>query len=208
MIKVFFLIFEPRVAWERIALAQRGFAFILGVQLLPMIVLATVAEGWGLSRWGKWQSKFQTFREFSNREIITLEVIQGLLFLAMVLLCALLLLRITQTFQNRNNYLQAFTTMAYSCSPLFLARVLDAGPMVHPATAWVIGIVLAFWVLYQGIPLVMQPDPTHAFGVYLSSMFVIILTSGLARVFTAMYLLGYVDFRHSWVTQQFPSLFQ
>jgi len=91
---------------------------------------------------------------------------------------------------------------------LFLARVLDAGPMVHPATAWVIGIVLAFWVLYQGIPLVMQPDPTHAFGVYLSSMFVIILTSGLARVFTAMYLLGYVDFRHSWVTQQFPSLFQ
>ena len=149
-----------------------------------MIVLATAAEGWGLARWGKWQSKFQRYKEFtSTGSIVTFEVIQGLLLLAMVFLSALLLLKISQTFQNRQSYLKAFTTMAYGFSPLLLVRLLDAGPTVHPATTWGIGIVLTFWVLYQGIPHVMQPDPTHAFGVYLSSMFVVVLTSGLASCF-------------------------
>ena len=37
MIKVFFLIFEPGVAWEKIALARRGLVFITGLQLLPLI---------------------------------------------------------------------------------------------------------------------------------------------------------------------------
>jgi hypothetical protein len=211
MIKALFLIFEPRVAWERIARARRGFAFILGFYLLPIIILTTAAEGWGLAHWGKWQPKFQKLKEardFSMGNIVTLEVIQAALLLAMVFLSALLLLKISQTFQNQRSYREAFTTMAYGYSPLFLARLLDAGPMVHPATTWAIGVALTFWVLYQGIPHVMQPDPTHAFGVYLSSMFVVVLTSGLARIFTAMYLLGYVDFKHSWLTHKFPGLFQ
>ena len=61
---------------------------------------------------------------------------------------------------------------------------------------------LAVWILYQGIPRVMQPDPTHAFGVYLSAMFVVMLTSGLARLITAMYLLGYMDLQHSWLANR------
>ena len=209
MIKAFFLIFEPGVAWARIAQVQRGFAYILGLYLLPMIVLSSVAEGWGLYHWGKWQPQFQKVRVFPHRaEIITIEVIQAGLFLIMVLLSALLLLKISQTFENRRNFLQAFTTMSYAFSPFFVVHLFDAGRMIHPATTWLIGIALTCWVLYQGIPLVMQPDPTHAFGVYLSSIFVILLTSGLARIFTAMDLLGYVDFHHSWLTQQFPALFQ
>jgi len=211
MIKAFFLIFEPGVGWERIARARRGFAYILGVHLLPMIFLATAAEGWGLAHWGKWQSRFEKLKEakdFSLGNVITFEVIQALLFLGMVCLSALLLLKISETFQNRRSYLEAFTTMAYGFSPMLAVRLLDTGPMVHPSVSWVIGLGLTFWVLYQGIPHVMQPDPTHAFGVYFSSMFVVLLTSGLARVFTAMYLLGYVDFKHSWLTHKFPTLFQ
>ena len=62
-------------------------------------------------------------------------------------------------------------------------------------------MALTMWILYQGIPRVMQPDPTHAFGVYLSASIVVVLTSGLARLVTAMYLLGYMDFQHSWLTR-------
>jgi len=43
---------------------------------------------------------------------------------------------------------------------------------------------------------------------YLSAMFVTLLTSALARLLTAMYLLGEVDFHHSWFTHKFPHLFQ
>ena len=208
MIKAFFLIFEPSVAWTRIAQARRGFAFILGVYLLPMILLASAVEGWGLHRWGKWQPKFERFKEFSNGGIITFEIVQVLLALLMVFISALLLLKISQTFESRHRYLEAFTTVAYGYSPLFLARLLDAGPTVHPATSWVIGIVLTVWVLYQGIPHVMQPDPTHAFGLYLAAMFVVVLVSSMARLLTALYLLGEVDYHHSWLTQNIPALFQ
>ena len=120
----------------------------------------------------------------------------------------MLLLKISQTFESRHRYLDAFTTVAYGYSPLFLARLLDAGPTVHPATSWVIGIVLTVWVLYQGIPHVMQPDPTHAFGLYLAAMFVVVLVSGMALLLTALYLLGEVDYHHSWLTQNIPGLFQ
>jgi hypothetical protein len=202
MFKTFFLIFEPGVTWDRIARARRGFGFILGWYLLPMILLAAVAEGWSLDRWGKWQPKFQRFTEFSLHNIVVFEIIQTVLLLAMVVLGAQLLLIISQTFQSRRNYLGVFTTVAYSYSPLLLARLLDASPVVNPWVSWALGIALTIWVLYQGIPRVMQPDPTHAFGLYFAAMFVMVLTSGMARLLTAMYLLGEVDIHHSWLTNK------
>ena len=39
MIKAFFLIFEPSVAWERVAQSRRGMAFILFLFLLPMLLI-------------------------------------------------------------------------------------------------------------------------------------------------------------------------
>src|SRR5712671_2870035 len=138
MIKVFFLIFEPAVAWDRIVQARRSFAFILLAYLLPMILLTSAVEGCGLQHWGKWQPRFQKFRDFSQSTgtVVTFEVIQSLLLLATVFVSALVVLKISQTFQNRSTYLQAFTTMAYGLSPLFLARLLDAGPMMSPWTSW------------------------------------------------------------------------
>ena len=67
-------------------------------------------------------------------------------------------------------------------------------------------MALTMWILYQGIPRVMQPDPTHAFGVYLSAMIVVVLISGLARIVTALYLLGEVDFHHSWLSRKITNL--
>jgi Yip1 domain len=202
MIKVFFLIFEPAVAWEKVALARRGYVFILATYLLPFILLAAAVEGWGLQHWGKWQPKFQIFKAFSPHEVLVYEGIQFFLLLATVLVCALLILRVSQTFHERNNYLQSLTLMAYAFSPMFLLHLLDAVPTMNPWAPWGIGVALTVWILYQGIPRVLQPDPTHAFGLYLSTMFVVILISGLARLITAMYLLGYMDFQHSWLTRE------
>ncbi len=208
MIKVFFLIFEPGPAWQRIAQARRSFAFIFCVYLLPMVLLASAVEGWGLERWGKWQPRFQRFKDFSLNEAITFEAIQSLLLLLVVLVSAFIVLKISQTFHNRTKYQEAFTVMAYSFSPVLLTHLMDAGPMANPWAAWGLGIMLAIWVLYQGIPRVLQPDPTHAFGLYLSTIIVMVLTSGIGRVLTALYLQGLVDFHHSWLTHKFPSLFR
>lgn len=202
MIKVFFLIFEPGVAWEKIALARRGFLFITCVHLLPLISLGTALETWGLLRNGKWQPYFGKFKLFPPQEIYTYEAVQFLLLLAVVFISALLVFKISQTFQDRLTFLQAFTTVAYGFSPMFLFRLLDYSADMHPAVPWLIGMALSMWILYQGIPRVMQPDPTHAFGVYLSAMIVVVLTSGLARLITGMYLLGKMDFHHSWLSNK------
>lgn len=206
MIKAFFLIFEPAPVWDRISQARRGFGFILGTYLLPMILLITVVEGGGLERWGKWQPKFQMVREFSNSTVISYEIVQALLLLGMVFVSALVLLRASQTFHGRHTYLQAFTVMAYGFGPLFWVRILDAAPQVSPWVTWGLGIALTIWILYQGIPRVMEPDPTHAFGLYLSALVVVILTSGIVRVLTGLYLLGYLDLEHSWLTRQLSTI--
>ncbi len=202
MIKVFFLIFEPSVAWDKIALARRGFFFITAVHVLPLIAAGTALETWGLLRSGKWQPQFQIFKHFPPEEIYTFEIVQFLTLLAMVFVSALLVYKVAQTFQDRLTFLQAFTAVAYGYSPMFLFHFLDASATMYPAVPWLLGVALTMWILYQGIPRVMQPDPTHAFGVYLSAMIVVVLTSGLERLITALYLLGRVDFQHSWLSNQ------
>jgi hypothetical protein len=207
MIKVFFLIFEPGVAWEKIAQAGRGFTFIFATYLLPFLLLVTALEGWGLEHGGKWQPKFQKIKEFTQHTVWAYEGLQFVLLVLMVLIAALLILRVSQTFHGRNNYLQAFTLAAYGFGPIFLVRLLDGIPSMNPWITWGLGMAGVVWVLYQGIPRVIQPDPTHAFGLYLSTIFVMTLTSGMVRLITAMFLLGQSDFEHSWFTRQVSQWF-
>jgi hypothetical protein len=207
MIKVFFLILEPGVAWEKIAQAKRGFLYITVIHLLPLIVLNAALETWGLHWHGKWQPQFQRFRTFTEQDIVTYGVIDFLLLVAMVFVTAVLVFKISQTFHERLTRLQAFTTVAYGFSPVFLVGFLNVFATMHPAVTWLIGIALTMWTLYQGIPRVMQPDPTHAFGIYLSTTIVVVLTSGLARLMTAMYMLGYMDLQNSWLSHKVLHLF-
>ncbi len=196
------------VTWDRIAQARRSLAAVFITYLMPMVLITVSVEGWGLYHWGKWQTQFQKLKDFPANTVITYEAIQTLLLVGMVLVSALVLLRIAQTFGGRCSYLQTFKLIAYGFSPLFLVRLLDAGPSVPPAATWALGVLLTIWILYQGVPRVLLPDPAHAFGMYLSSIIVVTLTSGLVRVMTALYLLGYVDFHNSWLTHKFPGLFQ
>jgi hypothetical protein len=202
MFRVFFLIFEPGVAWERIAQARRGYVFILVTYLLPIILLATAVEGWGLLRWGKWQEYFQKTRDFSKTTVLHFEILQALMLLAVVFISAALLHAASQNFHGRRTYLQVFTTVAYSFSPMFLLHLLNAEPTMHPFVPWALGITLTVWILYQGVPRVLAPDPAHAFGVYLSAVFILVLASGLTRFLTGMFLLGRFNFSHSWFTRE------
>jgi hypothetical protein len=208
MIKVFFLIFEPAAAWERIVQARRGIGFILATYLVPTLLIIAGVETWGLTTMGKWQPRFQTIREFHLpqhlRGVVTFEVVQFFLTLGMVFATALVIKNISGTFRETKNYREAFTAVAYGLSPVFLLRLFDALPMVNPWATWAVGIALTVWILYQGLPRVMLPDPVHAFGLYLSSAIVVVMMSGVVRLLTVLYLLGQVDFHHSWLTHKLP----
>ena len=201
MLTVFFLIFEPSVAWQKIAEARRGFIFILAVQVLPLVAVVTAAEGWGLMHWGKWQPRFGKLKVFTETMAVHFEILQAGMFLLAVLLCAVLLHFAIETFHGRRTFLQAFAVMAYGFSPMLLLHLLNLGATVHPAVSWSVGLVVTIWVLYQAVPRVLSPDPVHAFGTYLSAALILTLISGLMRTFTAMYLLGEVNFQRSAFTR-------
>jgi hypothetical protein len=95
-----------------------------------------------------------------------------------------------ETFRGRHTYNQAFTAVAYGLGPLFLLRLFDTFSGISPWAPWGVGIVLSISVLYQGLPRVMEPDPSHAFGLYLMSAVLLALITGMARFVTAGYLQG------------------
>ena len=190
MIKALLLIFEPMATWEGIFRARRSFARVMVTYLLPMLLLASAAEGFGLAHWGKWQSDVGRLKHFRNGEVLILETIQFLLALVIVFSGAHLIKSIGETFHGRHNYTQTFTTVAYGLSPLFLLRLLDAFSGITPWATWSIGIILSIAVLYQGVPRMMEPDPPHAFGLFLISSLLLALITGLVRFVTWCYLEG------------------
>lgn len=190
MIKALLLIFNPVGTWDRIARAQRGLAFVFGVFLLPLLAVTSLVEGYGLVRWGKLQQNVEYLKRFTPTEAITFEVGQIILWLVVVTIGAWTVKMLGETFHGRHSFTQTFTLVAYGLSPIVLLRVFDAFSGVNPWIPWVVGILLVVRVLYQGVPRLMQPDPPHAFGLYLMSTFLLIMTSGLARFVSAWYLEG------------------
>jgi hypothetical protein len=190
MIRTLLLIFDPIPTWERIVRAQRSLLFILVVYLLPLLVLTSAWEAYGLVHWGKIQGTVPRLKRFSVGEAAGFEAAQFGLSLAVVFICAKLVKSLGQTFHGRHTYTQAFTAVAYGLGPVFLLRLLDAFSGVSPWVSWSIGIILSIAVLYHGLPQVMQPDPPHAFGLYLMSSLLLVLISGLVRFLTAWYLQG------------------
>ena len=201
MFQALILMFEGATAWDRIALQAPGLARVFFFRLLPMMVITAALEGLGLARWGKWQPEFRHYRFFTNDQIVTYEVAQSLLNLVMILLCSWLVQVMGRTFHGRDTYTygRSFTAVVCSLGAMFLLRLLDPLPVMNPYISWALGIVLSIWILYDGLPRLLLPDPTHAFGLYLSGAFVLVLATGSVRVFTALYLQGNAGFSHSFI---------
>jgi hypothetical protein len=199
MFQALILMFEGATAWDRIAQQAPGPARVFCLRLLPMMLLTTALEGLGLAHWGKWQPDVLHYRIFSSKQIIGYEAGQFLLNLVIILLSAWLVQVMGRTFHGRDTYTynRSLTVVVCSLSPMFLLRLLDPLPGMNPYISWALGIVLSVWVLYDGLPRLLLPDPTHAFGLYLSCAFVLVLATGAVRIFTGLYLQGNASFSQS-----------
>ena len=193
MIKALLLVFYPAATWDAIVAAKREWPRILVVYLLPLWLIAFVAEGWGLIHWGKPRGLILQTKLFSNSEALIFEILQLILEIAIVVVGAKVIKSLGDTFHGRHTLTQTLTVTAYGLGPYFALRVLDIFPGVsgwaYWAT-WTLGILCCFAVLYHGIPRVMQPDPPHAFGLYLTSSVLLTMISGLARFLTYSFLAG------------------
>jgi hypothetical protein len=190
LVQPFLLVFAPAWTWEREYRAQRGLLFILALFLLPLLVLGSLGEAYRLVTWGMLQGEFAHRKAFSPGETAVFEAGQFLLWFLVVVAGAVMVKSIGETFHSRHTFSQAFATVTYALSPLLLLRLLDGIKDLPPWVSWSIGILLSIRVLYSGVPRMMQPDPAHAFGLFLMSAFLLLLTTGLAELLTACYLIG------------------
>ncbi len=188
MIKTFALIFNTAEAWDRIIRARRSPFFVLVLYLLPMLVITSLAEAYGLIHWGKMQGAARLPRTFSLDQALVFEAVYVLLSLAVVVIGAQIVKAMGDTFHGRNTYAQTFTLIAYGLSPVFLLHFLDAFTRISPWATWGVGIMLSCAILYHGVPKVMEPDPPHAFGLFLVTSIVLFLSTGLARMLTTLFL--------------------
>jgi hypothetical protein len=190
MIKALLLIAFPIPTWERIVATKRPWPMILFFYYLPFVLLTCLAEGYGLVKWGKPRGRFPKDVLFSVRHAVIFEIAMVLILVGIVFILAMLIKSLSETFHGRNSFNQAFTVAAYGLGPMLLFRMLDAFPDLSPWLTWGIGVFLAAAILYTGLPIVMQPDPPHALGLYLMSTLMLIFVTGLARFVTAWYLQG------------------
>ena len=190
MIKSLLLIFSPARAWDSVVEDKRGVLFILLLFLVPLLALTTFGECYGLEHWGKYRGAYLPQRHYSREELLSYGALQFGLSILVVFIGAWFIRYLSETFRGESTYTHAFRAVAYALGPLFLCRLLDGVPVIPWWLAWSVGIVLSVSTMYHGIPRVMDPDPPQAFGLYVTSAFLLIIVSGLSRYLTVWWLEG------------------
>ena len=142
MIKALLLILDPIRTWERIVVARRRWQLNLLLYFIPFLAVVTVAEGYGIKRWGKPRGEFARIQPVSPTQIVTYETAQVLLSLFIIFLMARLIKSLGETFHGRHTFGQTFTVAVYGVSPILLLRLLDAFPSVSPWLTWGVGVIL------------------------------------------------------------------
>jgi hypothetical protein len=185
MIRALMLIVNPAGTWEKIESDPRNVARTFFLFLLPLMLLSSAAEAWGLLHFGRERS---IFADLPARRIavspelaLRFEAVQFAFGLLIVFGGALVYKKIGEGFHRRHSFAETFITLANSMSPLFLLRILDGLPSLNTWVCWGIGITLSVAALYRGIPRIMKPDPSNALGLYLLCSLLLIAISGLAH---------------------------
>ena len=182
MIKALLLLIDPDNTWAKIEQNPPSVVSVFFTYLLPLLLLGTAVETWGMMKLGYDKGRIVERRVKLEQDLAaryaTAQVALGLLT---AVVGAWLFKKVTQGFHTRHSYKETFATLAYSLGPIYLARMLDALPGVNTWLCWGIGALLGVSVLYRGIPRVLKPDPSNALGVYLTCSFLFLALTGVAH---------------------------
>lgn len=190
MIKALLLILDPENTWERIGQTRPGIAAVFFTYALPLFLLGTAVETWGMMKLGHDQRGVLIDRRAVISQELAIRYVTAQLALALVMAFggALLFKKIGEGFHRKHNYSETFATLGYALGPVFLARAVDGIPFFNSWICWGVGALLGVSVLYRGIPRLMKPDPSNALGVYLTCSFLFLVITGTAHYLAQLVL--------------------
>ncbi len=116
-----------------------------------------------------------------TNQIVTFEIIQLGLGLFLLFFGGKFIQWTCQGFHTETSYKQAFTLTAYGLTPLFWMRFLDGVPQVPSWLCWGLGALGILVAFYHGVALIIQPNTSVGFGMYLVSSITLIAISGLCH---------------------------
>ena len=188
MIAALMLVFAPAFAWARVARANLAWWQVLLVHVLPLQIVSIGIELWRLVTVGRHTQFSIKLAPISQDLAIRYGLAELGISLALIFIGAQMVRAFGHTFRSRQTYNQFLRLTAYGLSPVFLLRALDGFYWANPWVILILGLVLMGKVLYQGVPLVLDPDPPQAFGLYVSSVFVLVFATALARMLSLLVL--------------------
>ncbi len=189
MIKALLFLIDPANTWEKVDKSSPSPPRVFITYLLPLILLGTAVEAWGLIKLGLDEGRFVDRRIQVSQEVaIRYAAVQGAFGLTVAFLGAIVFKAIGEGFQRRQTYANAFSTLGYSLGPYYLARMLDALPFMNTWICWGLGAVLTVSLLYRAVPRLMKPDPSNALGVYLLCSLVLVGVLALSHFIALLVL--------------------
>ncbi len=184
MFRAITLILVPQSTWERIAASQWNSLVIFLISFLPLLALTAAIEGLGMARFGAYINDYGRTIEITREQAIQFQAVQIALSLLVLGLGTKLVLWVADGFHSPTTFKQAFTLTAYAITPLLWFRIIDGHPGVPTWVCFALGAVGLIFVMYHGIALVLQPDTSVGFGLYLICSLVLVLLAGLAHFIT------------------------
>jgi hypothetical protein len=190
MFRVLQLLYSPGEAWLKIVAAKRGVigTFLLG--LLPVLALSFGGEGYALLHGSKAAGQLGRSVALTTDQVMWLETVQFLTGLVVVLAGAKLIQWVSVSFHFTPRFTACFTVTAYGLSPIFLAHLLNCIPSMNPWISWAVGTFGCVFILYQGVGLVLEPEQTGGFGLYLLIALAFTLLSAMDHIVSLMVLQG------------------
>ena len=165
------IIISPASEWDRIGSEipdAKGImlGYVLVLALIPGIADFIYTALIGESVYG--------YRIRSVSGGIIQGIIQLVTALASVYLSALICNRMAVFFNGRNNYHRALQLIAYSMTPVWLAGFFNFLPSatIFKLVMLTIGGIYAIYLLYKGVPVIMQVPEHKALGYTLAIMIV------------------------------------
>lgn len=182
------MLVSPARAWNHVAALGHHPVRVVLLQLVPMVLVVGAVGAYGLVHWGKVAGETGARRVYELNSVLAYEASYFGASLVAVLLCAVFLRVLADTFLRRQRFAQALAVSAMGMGPVFLARLADVVPAVNPWVSWLIGALVMLAVLYQGLPRVFHLDPAHALGTYMAGAMLMFLVTGMVRVFMVLFV--------------------
>lgn len=188
LIKDVLLVVQPVSAWNRLAAEPRSVPFIFFIYFLPVLALASVAEGAGLMVHVQRHLAASAINRLDLSKVLAYEGLEIATLLVSVLACAIFIKMFSNTCSRRNTLAQSLTLLLHSLGPLLLIQLFNVIPGINPWLTWSVGLLLALGALYHGLPRILQPDAPSALGLFLGSAFVVCTLLFIVRLFFCWFL--------------------